>query len=226
MKKSTHRSEIARNTGAKLLQWIGGLTLVTGIALFLLLASAGYWMHVDEEVNNTDFILPLAGDAQRMIKAIELYKKGIAPTILVSNAWKEPPSQLQKIEWEMGYPNYSDTEFLKKLLELMGAGKAHLEIFGNGHVSTVEEAEALKKHLDGKSVSLLIVTSPSHALRAKMVYKKTLPKCRITITTTNEGAFDTAWWRHQKDAQNLLLELLKTVHYLVGGVFRSTDPIH
>lgn len=205
------------------LQVIGALTLVTMLTGFGLLFFAGYWMNVNDEPVKADYILPLAGDGHRMIKAAELYSQGYAPVILLSNAETIPPSRLTQLSWKMGYPKYSREERLDLLLPLVGVEDAKLEPFGNGHVSTVEEAEALKEHLGGRTPSLLIVTSPYHARRAKMIFQEILPDSPITVTVTEEDSFDPKWWKNQRSAQNLVMEFAKTLHYLFGGVFRSTD---
>lgn len=207
------------------LQAIGALTVLTLIAGLCTVTFAGFWMNVDETPTQADYILPLAGDRHRMIKAAEFYREGYAPVILLSNAKQLPPSRLQKLQWEMGYPNYSREQYLDILLRKLGAANAHLEEFGNGHTSTVEEAEALRVFLDGKPAKLLIVTSPYHAKRAEMIFKETLPHCTITMATTEEGAFEKWWWKDQNSAQLLTMEFMKTIHYLLGGVYRSSDPV-
>lgn len=206
-----------------ILQAIGILTVVGLLTIFGLLAFAGYWMNVNDEPIKADYILPLAGDMHRMIKATELYRQGYGPTILLSNPKKIPPSRLTRLQWKMGYPNYTRKKYYDLFLPLLGAETAKLEEFGKGHVSTVEEAEALRSHLGPGPHRLLIVTSPYHARRAKMIFEEILPDCTIAVATTEEGSFEHNWWKNQQAAQNLVLEFAKTIHYLLGGVYRSTD---
>jgi uncharacterized SAM-binding protein YcdF (DUF218 family) len=205
------------------LKCIGAVTLA-GLAIGLgLMIFAGSWMRVDDQPEQVDYIIPLAGDSDRLITAARLYKQGFAPVILLSNAKSMPPSRLEKLEWQMGYPNYTDTEYCFRLLGLLGVDPGETESFGNGHISTVEEAEALRTFLDGRTPSLLLVTSPSHARRAKMIFEDVLPDCRILVKTSENGSFGKQWWKDQTAAQNLILEFAKTIHYLLGGGFRSTD---
>jgi uncharacterized SAM-binding protein YcdF (DUF218 family) len=180
-------------------------------------------MDVNEKPIKADYILPLAGNRHRLIKAAQLYNSGYAPIILISNAIKYPPSKLTQLKWEIGYPKYTNEQLNALLLKKLGAQSAILEPFGNGHISTVEEVEALKAHLNGKTPRILVVTSPYHARRAKMIFEEMLPDCTVSITVTDEGAFKKRWWKDQVSAQNLVMEFAKTMHYLMGGVFRSTD---
>ena len=206
------------------LQIIGAATLCLALGGAALFAFAGYWMEVDDPPVKSDYILPLAGDPHRLIEAARLYREGYAPVILVSNARRLPPSRLDRLQWKMGFPRYTPEQYRALLLQPLGAATAKLEPFGDGHISTAEEAEALRTHLAGKRVKLLIVTSPYHARRAKMIFENTLPDCEITVVTTEEGAFDKTWWKDRDSAEDLVLEFAKTLYYLFGGVFRSTDP--
>jgi len=206
-----------------ILQTIGMATITAILLGFCLLAFAGHWMAVNEKPTKADYILPLAGDNHRLIKAAELYRSGYASTILISNARHLPPSHLLQLKWKMGYPNYSSDQFNSLLLGLLGAQSAKLESFGDGHISTMEEVEALKTHLNGQTPRILVVTSPYHARRAKMIFEEILPECAVSVTVTDEDSFDQKWWKDQKSAQNLIMEFAKTAYYLMGGVFRSTD---
>jgi len=208
-----------------LLQCVGALTLVGFLAAWGLLSFAGYWMRVDDPPVKSDYILPLAGNADRWIKAAELYKEGYAPVILESVAHKYPPSRLTEMLWSQGAPRYTNDQLLSMILGAMGIPDARLEPFGHGHISTVEEAEALREHLRGRPASLLIVTSPYHARRAKMIFRDVLPGCRITMVSSEEDAFGRDWWRDQQSAQLLVMEFAKTVYYLLGGAYRSTDSV-
>lgn len=206
-----------------ILQATGLMTIVSLVLVVLLLTFAGSFMDIDEEPIKADYILPLAGDKHRLIKAAELYRSGYAPTILISNAIQYPPSRLDQLMWKLGYPKYSRDEFNTLLLKSLGLESPKLEMFGNGHISTVEEVEALKKHLNDPASRLLVVTSPYHARRAKMIFNEILPECTVRVTVTDEDHFDQDWWKNQRSAQNLIMEFAKTAYYLMGGVFRSTD---
>jgi uncharacterized SAM-binding protein YcdF (DUF218 family) len=195
-----------------------------GVCLGLvLMRCAGYWMQVNDTPEQADYIIPLAGDDTRLIKATELYHQGFAPMVLLSNAVEPTPTRLDALRWKMGYPHYERTEYRARLLGLLGVPASVTDSFGKAHISTVEEAEALRTYLRGRQARLLLVTSPTHARRAKMIFEDVLPECRIMVSDTDEGTFGATWWRDQQTAKELILELSKTVHYLLGGVFRSTD---
>lgn len=203
--------------------FVGGLTIVGVLFGILALAFAGHWMRINEPPVKADYIFPLAGNMNRMIKAAELYKQGYAPTILLSRPRTPAPEPLDEVKLLMGYPKYTPDAFVATMLDVLGADSARVEPFGDGHASTVEEIEALKRHFNGRTPSLLVVTSPYHARRVKMIIDDIIPEYPVTITVSEDGAFVDDWWRDQDSAQHLVMEFAKTVHYLLGGAFRSTD---
>ena len=104
-----------------ILQATGLITIIILLAGIGLLAFAGHWMDVNDEPIKADYILPLAGNKHRLIKAAELYNSGYAPIILISNSAKYPTSRLKQLMWKMGYPNYTDEQFNALLLKELGA---------------------------------------------------------------------------------------------------------
>ena len=133
------------NRPARALFQIIGILTVLG-----LLAAAGAAMvlprilQIEDELQKADYILPLAGDWHRLIKAAELYKGGYAQQVLLSNAILRPPSRLHKLRAEMGIQRQNPREFRKRLLQHLGVPEDALTEFGDGHISTAEEAEALR----------------------------------------------------------------------------------
>jgi len=211
--------KIIRNTCAL----VGGVAIIGALLGVLILAFAGNWMRVNEPPVKADYIFPLAGNMNRMIKAAELYKEGYAPAILLSRPRILPREPLDDVKLLMGYPDYDLYQFIGSMLHALDAESAIVEPFGNGHASTVEEIEALKKHFNGRKPKLLLVTSPYHARRVKMVMQDIMPEYDFAITVSDDGIFRNDWWRDQDSAQHLVMEFAKTMHYLLGGAFRSTD---
>lgn len=205
------------------LQFVGSLTTIGIFVLLALIFWGAAWMQVDDIPKKAECIVPLAGDLHRLFRAAELHEAGYAPVVMLSRSRRYPPSRLDKLEWELGHPRYAPYEFERIVLEYNGVPRTAIREFGDGHISTVEEAEALKKHLGRDDGTLLLVTSPYHARRAKMIFQDIFPEADILVSVPPEGTLKETWWRDQVSAQNMVLELAKTLHYLLGGVFRSTD---
>lgn len=205
------------------LQATGAVTLLGALALTGLLFWAAEWLDVNDPPQHSDCIVPLAGDYHRLFKAAQLYKQGYAPTVMLSRARIHPPSRVDLLNKEFGHPVYAPYDYQMKILNHLGVPPRDVTPFGHGHISTLEEAEALREHIKQIPESLLIVTSPYHARRAKMIFGDVFPETTISVAVPPEGRFEKGWWKDQVSAQNIVLELAKMAHYLWGGAFRSTE---
>lgn len=206
-----------------LLQLTGLLAIVAvlgGAAAFLLLAP---WLQYQDQPERADYIVPLAGDGHRLIKAAELYKQGLAPKILLSNERIRPPTRLQGIAIELGYSRTDPRDFRQRLLAHLGVPESATESFGQGHISTVEEAEALKRHLAGRAAhTVILVTSPYQARRAKLTFERVMPQVRWLIVWPPEDSLPDRWWTDQDAALRTVSESAKLLHFWAGGAFRAS----
>ena len=211
-----------RRVTARLLMAVGLATVLLAVLGVIALSTAGRWMQVHDEPRRADWILPLAGDASRWLYAAELYERGLAPGILISRPVEQPPSEVDRIHSRMGYPDYDGIEpYARAFYAELGVPDEALTPFGNGHVSTVEEAEALREFLGPGEHTILAVTSPFHARRAKLILERTLPEADIVMTVTPYEHFDAHWWADYRTAPKVVLEAAKCVFYALGGAFRS-----
>jgi uncharacterized SAM-binding protein YcdF (DUF218 family) len=205
------------------LQIIGLLTvigLVVAVGTFFFLAPL---LQVEDRIERADYILPLAGDWHRLVRAAELFDDGIAPKVLFSRERVPPPVRIQGILADMGHPPLVPDEFLPKLLGHLGVPRTAIEPFGNGHISTVEEAEALRRHLGDRRMTIVLVTSPYHTRRASLIFKRAMPNVRWLIASTPESKLPTRWWTDREASLNVLQEVAKLAYYWAGGAFRAGE---
>lgn len=207
----------------RVLQIVGVLTLLGLLLGGTGLYFAGQWMQVHDEPRKADYILPLAGDDHRMLYAADLYKQGYAPRILISRPAAGPRTRMDDIEDSLGHPRFATVEErAHAIYNVLDVPAEALAPFGKGHLSTVEEAEALREFLGPGPRTILVVTSPYHARRAKLVLEQTLPEdVTVLMTVTPYEHFNERWWTDYYTAPKVILESAKILHYLLGGVFRS-----
>ena len=212
-----------------LFQIIGVLSVLT-----LLAAMAGAMvlpriLQLEDKLQKADYILPLAGDWHRLIRAAELYKAGYAPLIVLSNARLRPPRRIDRLKAQMGIQRQNPREFRGRLMRHLGVPGDALTAFGEGHISTAEEAVAFREFLrqektvtpQGKPVRIILVTSPYHTRRAKMIFEDTIPGARFMVTSPPEDRLSARWWRDQRSTQIAVSESFKFAFYLLGGRFLS-----
>jgi uncharacterized SAM-binding protein YcdF (DUF218 family) len=200
-------------------------TLVFLVALTILLSVvglffAGEWLFLKESPAKSDAIVLLSGGMARPLYGADLYHNDYAPLIYVSR----PKVDEQVIHVErLGIHIPRNEERYREILLLKRVPEDAISFFSHGHVSTVEEAESLKKVLGDKPVKLLLVTSPYHTRRAKAIFKDVLPDADIRVVATPYESFDPHWWTDKNSAIAVILETAQTLYYHLGGAFRSTD---
>lgn len=202
------------------LQALGFLIIMSALLGVVGLCLAGYWMVVDEEPVKSDAIVVLAGELSRPLYGADLYHKGYATVIFVGKVrHNDQTANLEKI----GVYLMRQEERYKEILIKKKVPERVIKFFGNGYISTVEEAESLKKALGGTVAKLLVVTSPYHTRRVKTIFEDVLPNREIRVVASPYEKFARKWWTDRKSAINVVLETTKTLFYYLGGGFRSTD---
>lgn len=192
-------------------------------ALFSLPAAflfMSWWIDGADEPEPADLIVVLAGLPSRPLYAAELYAKGLAPEVWTSRPYRRPDEQ---ILLDLGVRYQLEEDLNREILEKKGVPKENIHLYGNGVVSTFEEALALSKALDVTGKTLLIVTSRWHARRARLIFRRALPDSRIIVAGSPHESFTRRWWRDHILARSVVMEAVKTLYYALGG--RSTSVI-
>ena len=198
------------------------LALLVAIGTFMFLAPL---LQYQDRPERADYILPLAGNEDRLVKAAELYKQGLAPKILLSNEQIRPLSRAQEIAAKIGYPPTDPSKYRLRLLQYFEVPDRDIESFGHGLISTVEEAEALKQFLGNPRGTIILVTSPYQARRAKIIFERVIPSVHWIILWPPEERLSDRWWSDQDFALRAVSEVAKLLYYLAGGAFRRTAKL-
>lgn len=209
----------------RFLQLVGLLTILGLPAGSAALYFAGQWLQRTDQPAKADAVVCLSGDEQRLLYAAELFHQGYAPRILTSRpAPAAEDERMEQVRQRIGFPAFENHEaYVRAFLEDLDVPAEAVEFYGQGVVSTLEEAEALRAYLGGKPAVLLVVTSPYHAFRAGMVFRDVLPECTILALKNPHEHFVERWWTDQQSAVQVVLETAKLAHYFLGGGFRSTS---
>ena len=202
------------------LQAVGLLTILSILLGGLGLCLAGYWLVLDEEPVKSDAIIVLGGSVARPLHAADLFHKGYAPVIYVGVPMiHDQTENLEKIDVRI----VRDEERYKEILLKKKVPEKAITFFGSCHISTVEEAESLKRVIGDRPLRLLIVTSLYHTRRAKAIFRGIMPNSEICMVATPYEKFARKWWTEKKSALAVVLETAQPLFYHLGGAFRSTD---
>lgn len=205
---------------AVLLQILGALTLLGLVIGGGLVLTAGYWLRMDEPPRPGAAIVVLAGDIRRAIHAADLYHKGLAPAIYVGRPRHEPPQAL----CELGFDCPRQEDQMRLALSRKGVPDEAVRVYGHDLMSTVQEGEALEAELAASGLGpgpLLVVTSPYHCRRAKLILSGIVRDRELIMSSTPYERFDAKWWAHQGSASAVVSETAKFVFYFLGTPFRS-----
>ena len=202
--------------------------LKVGFILLALLAvvavafgyNAASWLKRADTPAKADAIVVLAGPYTRSMYAADLYRAGHAPRVVLSEAVREKVwSQLE----ELGIHLPSVPEVHRRVLQAKGVPVERIEPLGRPALSTVDEALAIAERFGQPGASVIVVTSPSHVMRARLIIERALEGqgVKLMVCATPYEAFPDEWWRSQDAAREVLLEWVKIGFFMAGGRFRA-----
>jgi len=200
------------------------LTAIAVVLLAVALAVPGYyaarWLKVADAPGPSDAIIVLAGRYERSMHAADLYRAGHAPRVVLSEAVREKIwSQLE----DLGISSPSVPEIHRRVLQAKGVPAERIETLGPPALSTADEAVSIAKRFGQQGRRLIVVTSPSHVMRARMIVERALEGRGVTLSVCASAyeSFPDDWWRSQDAARDVLLEWVKIGFFLAGGRFSA-----
>jgi uncharacterized SAM-binding protein YcdF (DUF218 family) len=187
------------------------------VLAIVLTAFAAYhvaaWLSEADPPQRADAIVVLGDDLTRVLAGADLYGAGLAPRILLSTPARSPRrltlehAGLQVLWFE---------EAGRTLLLRRGVPEAAIATFGTHLRSTVEEARAIRALFKDGSPTLLVVTSPYHVRRARIIFRDALPNARVLVVASNHEPYPDRWWTERHVAPQVVLECVKLAFYTLG----------
>lgn len=185
-----------------------GVVLV-GVFLYkpMLNSFAHYLVYPDRKVPS-DFIVLLGGerDGQRTRKAVELYRAGVAPKIIVSSG--------AQISWR----TTESKEMVALLRELQVPDRDI--ILETKSLSTYENAQYTKELLEKEALAarrITLVTDHWHTRRAVFVFERVFKASDIEIASVGSHSLKKIqlekWWQDHESTQTVLSEWARLVVY-------------
>jgi uncharacterized SAM-binding protein YcdF (DUF218 family) len=182
-----------------LLVFIAFMALVYSVRHPLMRFAAEFWILNDTAVHS-DAIVVLGDDnygGDRAFHAAELYRSGIAPTVVASG--------------RMLRANAGIADLIEHDLQSFGVPASSIVKFPHRASNTREEAEALSALIAGRGWKhVLLVTSNYHARRALFIFERTMaPGVSVRVSGARDSDFDPAnWWATRKGQGIFLHEVV------------------
>jgi uncharacterized SAM-binding protein YcdF (DUF218 family) len=194
--------------------------------VLLLCAVASGWFVVyggralqhEDPLQRADAIFVLAGTrAERPLEAVELYRAGYAPYIVLSPGRPEPSEFWL---WQRGIAFPSDSAMIRDVMIQLGVPAPAIVIAGRTIDNTAEEAIRLRNLARDRGWhKVIIVTSKYHTRRAGFAFRRALKGTGIEplIRASRYDMSDPAnWWRRRGDIRFAGSEWIKLVLYWLG----------
>ena len=174
------------------------------------------WLTRSDEPAAASAIVVLGGDPTRALEAAELYRAGFARRVFITAPirarWEQ---RLDKL----GVITPREEDLTRAVLTGSGVPDAAIELLGRDLASTAGEAGRIARKLGAGSEIVLVVTSPYHVARSRMIIAAELPRERLRVIGSRFEAFPERWWRDQDASRNVVLEIAKIAFFAAGGRF-------
>jgi len=168
---------------------------------------------VNQEPFQSDAIAVLSGDPGRAVEAADLFKRHIAPNVLITT---ENPPAVYEMARKDGVELILNHENYVRLLQ--GYGVPAVSIFRiESYVGdTFDEVSRIRDFAKQKGwTRLILVTSNFHTRRARMVARYLLePDIRVAVIASHYDTFKPeGWWKSQGQMRTFGIELEKLITY-------------
>jgi uncharacterized SAM-binding protein YcdF (DUF218 family) len=175
----------------------------------VLVGAADLWI-ISDPVNRADAIVVLGGGlATRPFVAAELWRRGLADKILISQAPEERAVSMGAMP--------SHTELNREILLKLGTPAGVIETFGIANKNTREEAVALREWAERNAASSFIIPSEIFpARRVRWIFRREFFGTTVSIEVPSVEPPDYTrrdWWKTEPGLVAFQNEVLKYIYY-------------
>ena len=187
-----------------------GILLVFAIAAAALvygISRAGYWLQAPAQAPvHADAIVVLGGnDGDRASRALELFKAGYAPKIVLTGLERGRASPPANLTWRAEY------------LVARGVPKSavRFEVYSENSYEEAENILELMKKQGWHTV--IAVSDPPHMRRLAWTWHRVFKESGLSYALVSSGAqwwMPGAWWRDEHSGAFVITEYIKIAYYL------------
>ena len=187
-------------------------------ALLLFLPFAGRILVRIDPLQASDLIFVLGGArVERWLEAVDLYKEGWAPRIVLSPGYVEPAEAALRTRG-VEFPREGDLG--RQAALALGIPANAISVLPDTVDNTAEEAVALERMFPpGQLHRVIVVTSGYHTRRAGFAFRRQFADSPVQVivrASRHSAAQPSRWWRHRADIRFVTSEWPKLAAYLAG----------
>jgi uncharacterized SAM-binding protein YcdF (DUF218 family) len=205
-------------------RWLipGGILIVLAGAAATLFFTVGRWLVVEDPLVHADVIVVLSGRLpERAVEAARVYKAGYAEQV-----WISPPVSPVNDLKAMNIAYLGEDFYNEKVLIAQGVPPDAIRVLERPDVNTEAEVRQIAEDLHNWDFhSVIIVTSKAHTRRVRTIWRKLVgPEPSMIVRYTNDDTFDGGhWWRHTRDALDVVRETLGLLNAWAGFPLRPSQ---
>jgi uncharacterized SAM-binding protein YcdF (DUF218 family) len=202
--------------------WIaGGIVVFLAVTAVTMFFTVGRWLVVEDPLVHSDVIVVLSGRLpERALEAAQVYKAGYAGQVWIS----PPPSPTEELK-AMHISFLGEDFYNEKVLMARGVPLDVIRILDRPDENTEEEVRQIAEDLHKLQFhSVIIVTSKPHTRRVRTIWRKLVgSEPRMIIHYAPDDSYDGAhWWRHSRDALDVVRETLGLLNAWTGFPLRPS----
>lgn len=211
----THRGDPIVGIGARssrgMYRYTAGVLVICVLLISsrLWLTLIGAFLCAGDPLAPADALIPLAGDPSRVRYAASLFRQGYAPWYVVTDMWVGQPD-----------PAIHYAAQMQEQAIRLGVTPDRLVVAPGMPGTTYAEALGLRQlAVERGWRSLLVVTSPSHTRRARIILRRAFAGTDVRVSVVPvAGHWYTAdnWWTSPAGRYETALEYAKLAAYLLG----------
>jgi uncharacterized SAM-binding protein YcdF (DUF218 family) len=175
----------------------------------------GRWLVIEDPLQQAHTIVVLSGAMPiRALEAARIYRQGFASRVWVTHS-QSPAETLR----QMGISYVGEEFYSRKVLMSQGVPEDAIRVFElqtSNTESELTEVARLLQQEDGGTV--IVVTTKPHTRRVRAIWKRVAgPERRLIVRYPADDPYDGAhWWRHTRDALDVVRELLGLLNAWAG----------
>jgi len=177
---------------------------------------------VEDPLVHADVIVVLSGRLpERAVEAARVYKAGYAEQV-----WISPPVSPVNDLKAMNIAYLGEDFYNEKVLIAQGVPPDAIRVLERPDVNTEAEVRQIAEDLHNWDFhSVIIVTSKAHTRRVRTIWRKLVgPEPSMIVRYTNDDTFDGEhWWRHTRDALDVVRETLGLLNAWAGFPLRPSQ---
>jgi uncharacterized SAM-binding protein YcdF (DUF218 family) len=196
------------------------LGLVALIALYglraHLLAPLGHFLVVADPLRPADAIVALAGDPRRLLHAAALHDEGLAPWLLLTELPLDTAAERER-----------HLASSRRIVTSGGVPESSVLHVPGVATTTYGEAVNLRAFVEDRGFdALIVVTSPWHTRRARMVFRDAFRGSTVSVSvqpmrddvylSVHHTYRPDEWWTYRLGRLPTMQEYLKIVAHVVG----------